>query len=113
MTNGVNFLSLRLFRLKVRLYLFFCSLFLFPFPPRLGTAADSFWSIDEDEDDGGNLEPISSENIISGGRRTRGKTIDFQEAAEKLKADEMSDDDDDDEDFVANDDNDDGNKMRD
>ncbi|PLB39195.1 histone H2A.Z-specific chaperone CHZ1 [Aspergillus candidus] len=68
---------------------------------------------DEDEDDGGNLEPISSENIISGGRRTRGKTIDFQEAAEKLKADEMSDDDDDDEDFVANDDNDDGNKMRD
>lgn len=56
--------------------------------------------LEDDEDDHDNLEPISQENIISGGRRTRGKTIDFQEAAEKLK-DEM-DDDDDDEDFEPN-----------
>ncbi|KAF7595154.1 Histone H2A.Z-specific chaperone [Aspergillus hancockii] len=60
---------------------------------------------DDDEDDGDNLEPISADNIISGGRRTRGKTIDFQEAAEKLK--DEGDDDEDDEDFApeGNDDN--------
>ncbi|EAW07996.1 histone H2A.Z-specific chaperone CHZ1 [Aspergillus clavatus NRRL 1] len=56
---------------------------------------------EDDEDDHDNLEPISQSNIIAGGRRTRGKTIDFQEAAEKLK-DEM-DEDDDDEDFEPND----------
>lgn len=65
----------------------------------------------DDDGDEGNLEPISSENIISGGRRTRGKNIDFQEAAEKLKNDEM-DDSDDDEDFAPNDDNDDDDQMR-
>ena len=50
------------------------------------------------------MEPISSDNIITGGR-TRGKTIDFAEAAEKAKneGDEM-DDDEDDEDFNAPDD---------
>ncbi|KAE8350754.1 histone chaperone domain CHZ-domain-containing protein [Aspergillus coremiiformis] len=64
---------------------------------------------EEDEDDGDSLEPISADNIIRGGRRTRGKTIDFQEAAEKLKDDE-GDDDEDDEDF-APDNNDDS--MRD
>ncbi|KAF5863132.1 Histone H2A.Z-specific chaperone [Aspergillus alliaceus] len=64
---------------------------------------------EEDEEDGDNLEPISADNIIDGGRRTRGKSIDFQKAAEKLKDDE-GDDDEDDEDF-APDDNDDS--MRD
>lgn len=64
----------------------------------------------DEDDDQGNLEPISANNIISGGRRTRGKNIDFQQAAEKL--DEMSDDDDDDEDFQATNDND-KDQMRD
>ncbi|KAJ5984366.1 hypothetical protein N7481_006465 [Penicillium waksmanii] len=64
---------------------------------------------DEDEDDN-NLEPISSENIISGGRRTRGKVIDYAAEAEKNK-DEMEDSEDD-EDYQggANDDDD---QMRD
>ncbi|KAL5360203.1 histone chaperone domain CHZ-domain-containing protein [Aspergillus floccosus] len=59
---------------------------------------------DDDEDGGDNLEPISADNIITGGRRTRGKTIDFQEAAEKIQGDD--DDDDDDEEFQPNDDDD-------
>lgn len=57
---------------------------------------------DEDEEEGDNLEPISTDNIIEGGRRTRGKMIDFAEAAEKAKAEgegELDDDDEDDEDF--------------
>ncbi|PYH42595.1 histone H2A.Z-specific chaperone CHZ1 [Aspergillus saccharolyticus JOP 1030-1] len=57
---------------------------------------------DDDDDDGDNLEPISADNIISGGRRTRGKTVDYQAAAEKLKAENaMDDDEDDDEDYVG------------
>ncbi|KAL1967267.1 hypothetical protein VTN77DRAFT_3313 [Rasamsonia byssochlamydoides] len=59
---------------------------------------------DEDEEEHDNLEPISTDNIIDGGRRTRGKRIDFAEAAEKAKAageDELYDDDEDDEDFVV------------
>jgi hypothetical protein len=60
----------------------------------------------DDDDEGDNLEPISTDNIINGGRRTRGKNIDFQEAAERIKEDEMDedDDDDDDEDFEPTDD---------
>lgn len=65
----------------------------------------------EEEDDAGddNQDPISTENIIQGGRRTRGKTIDFAEAAAKAQAagDDPMDDDDDDEDFKAADDDDD------
>ncbi|KAJ9194290.1 hypothetical protein DTO166G4_3391 [Paecilomyces variotii] len=58
---------------------------------------------EEDEEEGDNLEPISTDNIIEGGRRTRGKRIDFAEAAEKAKAagDDEMDDSDDDEDFEA------------
>ncbi|KAL4973212.1 histone chaperone domain CHZ-domain-containing protein [Aspergillus desertorum] len=60
---------------------------------------------DEDDDGDSNLEPVSTDNIISGGRRTRGKTIDYQEAASKIGADDMDDDDeeDDDEDFKPSD----------
>lgn len=49
------------------------------------------------------MEEIDESNIISGGRRTRGKTIDFAKAAEKAKAEgELDDEDsDDDEDFVS------------
>lgn len=64
---------------------------------------------DEDEDDN-NLEPISSENIIQGGRRTRGKVIDYAAEAEKNK-DEMEDSEDDEDYHGANDDEDD--QMRD
>ncbi|KAJ5619598.1 hypothetical protein N7510_003582 [Penicillium lagena] len=61
---------------------------------------------DDEEDGADNLEPISTSNIITGGRRTRGKAIDFAEAAEKSKneGDEMDDDDDDD-DYEAADNN--------
>ena len=64
---------------------------------------------EEDDDDEDKLEPISADNIIRGERRTRGKIIDFQKAAEKLKVDE-GDDDEDDEDFTLEDND---NNMRD
>lgn len=44
------------------------------------------------------MEEIDTENIISDGRRTRGKNIDFAEAA-KNAGDELDDDEEDDEDF--------------
>ncbi|KLJ09682.1 hypothetical protein EMPG_14895 [Blastomyces silverae] len=75
------------------------------------TAEDLPGQEDEDEDledtAQDNLEPISAENIISGGRRTRGKQIDFAEAAKK--AQEAGDpideeEDDEDEDFEFHDD---------
>ncbi|OJD21664.1 hypothetical protein ACJ73_06994 [Blastomyces percursus] len=64
---------------------------------------------DEDEEDTAqdNLEPISAENIISGGRRTRGKMIDFAEAAKKAQeaGDPIDEDEDDDDgDFELQDD---------
>lgn len=49
---------------------------------------------EEDED---NMEEIDTDNIISDGRRTRGKSIDFAKAAEEA-GDELDDDDDDEED---------------
>jgi hypothetical protein len=41
------------------------------------------------------MEEIDTDNIISDGRRTRGKSIDFAKAAENA-GDELDDDDDDD-----------------
>lgn len=57
----------------------------------------------EEEDGQDNLEPIDASNIITGSGRTRGKTIDYAEAAAKAKdaGDEDLDDDDEDEDFQA------------
>ena len=43
------------------------------------------------------MEEIDLDNIIPSGRRTRGKTIDFAEAA-KNAGDELEDDEDDDDD---------------
>lgn len=57
---------------------------------------------EEDEDD--ELAEIDPSNIISNGRRTRGKQIDFAKAAAEQPAAE--DDSDDDEDFVAAEDGD-------
>ncbi|KAL4801454.1 histone chaperone domain CHZ-domain-containing protein [Aspergillus unguis] len=54
---------------------------------------------DDDDEDDNNLEPVSADNIIQGGRRTRGKTIDYQEASNKIGDDEMDDEEDDDVDF--------------
>ncbi|RPB13480.1 hypothetical protein P167DRAFT_486207, partial [Morchella conica CCBAS932] len=54
-----------------------------------------------DDDD---LAEIDSNNIIQGGRRTRGKQIDFAAAAKAQPAGE--DDSEDDEDFVAPEDKD-------
>ena len=58
-------------------------------------------SLEEEDED--NMEEISTDNIINDGRRTRGKNIDFAEAAAKAGAD-LDDDEDDDEDFVVKDD---------
>ncbi len=44
------------------------------------------------------MEVIDPENIISNGRRTRGKMIDFAKAAENA-GDDLDDDEEDDEDF--------------
>lgn len=53
---------------------------------------------EEDED---NMEEIDTDNIIDGGRRTRGKRIDFAKAAAENPAEDDDDDEDDDEDFQA------------
>ncbi|KAI9822870.1 MAG: Histone H2A.Z-specific chaperone [Thelocarpon impressellum] len=52
-------------------------------------------TVDDEEED---MAEIDMSNIIGGGRRTRGKTIDFAKAAENA-GDELEDDEDDDEDF--------------
>jgi hypothetical protein len=46
------------------------------------------------------MEEIDTNNIISGGRRTRGKQIDFVKASEELAAEEGEEDEEDD-DFQA------------
>lgn len=48
------------------------------------------------------MEEIDTNNIIEGGRRTRGKAIDFAKAAQE--AGDLDDDEDDDEDFEADED---------
>jgi hypothetical protein len=58
----------------------------------------------EDEPDDDNMEEIDPENIIAGGRRTRGRTIDFAKAAAELPEEE--DEDEDDGDFEAPDEDD-------
>ena len=45
------------------------------------------------------MAEIDTSNILDGGRRTRGKTIDFAKAAEEAGG-ELEEDEDDDEDFV-------------
>ena len=47
-----------------------------------------------DDEDG--MEEIDLNNIVEGGRRTRGAKIDFAKAAEENPAEEEDDDDDDD-----------------
>lgn len=48
----------------------------------------------EEEEDG--MDEIDAGNIITGGRRTRGRVIDFAKAAEENPAQEEDEDDDDD-----------------
>ena len=48
------------------------------------------------------MAEINTDNIVSDGRRTRGKTIDFAKAAEEAGED-IDDDEDDDEDFEERD----------
>jgi hypothetical protein len=59
-------------------------------------------STTEDEPDEDNMEEIDTNNIITGGRRTRGRTIDFAKAAAELP--EEDDEDEEDEDFEADED---------
>jgi hypothetical protein len=53
---------------------------------------------DEEEDE---MAEIDMDNIVNGGRRTRGKVIDFAKAAEEAKYEIDDDEDGDDEDFEA------------
>lgn len=53
-------------------------------------------AVEEADDD--NMEEIDTDNIITGGRRTRGRQIDFAKAAEEAK-DLDDDEDEDDDDF--------------
>lgn len=46
-------------------------------------ANDDLLDLDDEEED--DLAEIDTANIIAGGRRTRGKIVDFNKAAEKLK----------------------------
>lgn len=62
------------------------------FIPLLATAHYSL--VDEPDDD--NMEEIDTSNILSDGRRTRGRQIDFAKAAEELPEDEEDDEEDDD-----------------
>ncbi|KAH0614571.1 uncharacterized protein H6S33_000207 [Morchella sextelata] len=63
------------------------------------TSDDDEIEMGGEEDDDDDLAEIDSSNIIQGGRRTRGKQIDFVAAA---KAQPVADEDDeDDEDFAA------------
>ncbi|KAF6232207.1 hypothetical protein HO173_009590 [Letharia columbiana] len=61
------------------------------------TGAEDEPKEEPEEEDEDNMEEIDTDNIISGGRRTRGKSIDFAKAAEEA-GDELDDDDDDEED---------------
>lgn len=58
-----------------------------------------------DEPDEDNMEEIDTSNIISDGRRTRGRQIDFAKAAAE-NPEEDDDDDEDDDDFQGEDDED-------
>ena len=51
-------------------------------------------AVAEVEDDD-TMEEINTDNIISDGRRTRGKNIDFKKAAQELEDDDEEDEDDD------------------
>jgi hypothetical protein len=59
-----------------------------------------------DEEDADNMEEIDTSNIITDGRRTRGRKIDFAKAAEQFPEDDDEDEDEDDDDFEAADDDD-------
>ncbi|KAJ8124603.1 hypothetical protein O1611_g9037 [Lasiodiplodia mahajangana] len=63
----------------------------------------------DDADDDDNMDEIDLNNIVDGGRRTRGRVIDWAKAAEENPADE--DDDDDDEDDFQPEGEADGDKM--
>ncbi|KZF20620.1 hypothetical protein L228DRAFT_249395 [Xylona heveae TC161] len=57
----------------------------------------------EEEEDDDDMKEIDMDNIIEGGRRTRGKNIDFAKAAQAAGP-ELEEDEDDDEDFLGDDD---------
>ncbi|KAJ5874442.1 uncharacterized protein N7529_002872 [Penicillium soppii] len=65
---------------------------------------------DNEDEDPNNADPIDKSNIIQGGRRTRGKVIDYS----KITIDDMEDDEEDDEEYEHQEKNeDDDDQMRD
>lgn len=67
-------------------------------PRHIKPPANNGVTVAEEEDED-NMEEIDTDNIISDGRRTRGKAIDFAKAAEDAGDSLDDDDDDDDDDF--------------
>jgi len=55
----------------------------------------------EDHQDEDNMEEIDLNNIVEGGRRTRGKVIDFAKAAEQTKDLPVEEDEEEDDDYEA------------
>ncbi|KAI1278600.1 histone chaperone domain CHZ-domain-containing protein [Xylaria sp. FL0933] len=68
------------------------------------------FQVADEADDDDNMEEIDLNNIVDGGRRTRGRVIDWAKAAEENPADD-DDDDDDEDDFRPEGEADDGDKM--
>ncbi|KAI0433287.1 histone chaperone domain CHZ-domain-containing protein [Xylaria sp. FL1042] len=66
--------------------------------------------VGDDADDDDNMDEIDLNNIVDGGRRTRGRVIDWAKAAEENPADD-DDDDEDEDDFRPEGEADDGDKM--
>lgn len=56
------------------------------------------YTVDDDDEDEDDLAEIDTDNIVSDGRRTRGKVIDYA-AADKEQPPEDDEDEEDDEDF--------------
>ncbi|KAI0472299.1 histone chaperone domain CHZ-domain-containing protein [Xylaria cf. heliscus] len=52
--------------------------------------------VGDDADDDDNMDEIDLNNIVDGGRRTRGRVIDWAKAAQENPADDDDDDDDED-----------------
>jgi TATA-binding protein-associated factor Taf7 len=74
----------------------------FPNASPIGFNTDA--GITEEADDG--MEEIDLNNIVEGGRRTRGQVIDFAKAAQENPVDDDDDDEEDDDDFTPPEDED-------
>ena len=56
---------------------------------------------EDDDDDDDDMQEIELDNIVAGGRRTRGKAIDFAKANEEMEQEEDEEDEEEDDDFIV------------